>query len=184
MARRGDYTLVEMPTRVNGRPLPEVTVVDMRRELASGNRSIFSQHMQQRLSACFARGQQAMLFLNRRGYNTFVSCPQLRLRGAVRQVRREHDAAPAGRRGYRRAALPLLRRGAGSAKNLPRLRQWLYPLLRRGVRRRVGGKSCTACSPPLAAIRMDIDTTQKRDAHYRLLTAFREGKRRRSSARR
>ena len=46
----------------------------MRRELSAGNRSIFSQLLQQKLQACFAQGRQAMLFLNRRGYNTFVSC--------------------------------------------------------------------------------------------------------------
>ena len=40
MARRGDYTLVEMPRRVRGLPLPDVTVVDMRRELEAGNLSL------------------------------------------------------------------------------------------------------------------------------------------------
>ena len=74
MARRGDYTLVEMPHRVQNRPLPEVTIVDMRKELDSGNRSIFSRLLIQKLTDCLESGQQAMLFINRRGYAQFVNC--------------------------------------------------------------------------------------------------------------
>ena len=59
---------------MRGLPLPDVTVVDMRRELEAGNRSIFSQLLIERLGECLRAGRQAMLFLNRRGYNTFVSC--------------------------------------------------------------------------------------------------------------
>ncbi|MBE5810705.1 MAG: primosomal protein N' [Clostridiales bacterium] len=73
-ARRGDYTLLEMPHRVNDRPMPQVTVVDMRREIESGNRSVFSGVLMQKLRDCMARGEQAMLLMNRRGYNSFVSC--------------------------------------------------------------------------------------------------------------
>ena len=73
-ARRGDYTLLEMPCRVNHRPMPQVTVVDMRREIENGNRSVFSGTMMQKLKDCMARGEQAMLLMNRRGYNSFVSC--------------------------------------------------------------------------------------------------------------
>lgn len=74
MARRGDYTLVEMPRRVNDRPLPTVEIIDMRQELETGNRSIFSRTLMEKLKRCMDDGNQAMLFLNRRGYNTFVSC--------------------------------------------------------------------------------------------------------------
>ena len=73
-ARRGDYTLLEMPYRVNDRPMPQVTVVDMRREIENGNRSVFSGLLMQKLKDCMVRGEQAMLLMNRRGYNSFVSC--------------------------------------------------------------------------------------------------------------
>ncbi|MBQ3155514.1 MAG: primosomal protein N' [Clostridia bacterium] len=73
-ARRGDYTLLEMPHRVNDRPMPHVDVVDMRQEMDKGNRSIFSGLLMQKLRDCMARGEQAMLLMNRRGYNSFVSC--------------------------------------------------------------------------------------------------------------
>ena len=68
-AMRGDYTLLEMPNRVMDRPLPKVYVVDMRKELAAGNRSIFSALLAQKLHECMDKGNQAMLFLNRRGYS-------------------------------------------------------------------------------------------------------------------
>ena len=73
-ARRGDFTLLEMPSRVLDRPLPEVTVVDMRQELEQGNRSVFSGLLTAKLRDCMRRGEQAMLLMNRRGYNAFISC--------------------------------------------------------------------------------------------------------------
>ena len=73
-AGRGDYTLLEMPNRVMNRPLPEVEIVDMRKELESGNRSVLSNLLQTRLKECMQQHQQAMLLMNRRGYNSFVSC--------------------------------------------------------------------------------------------------------------
>jgi len=55
-------------------PLPPVRVVDMREELKSGNRSIFSRSLQQALQDVLAAGQQAILYLNRRGASTYVFC--------------------------------------------------------------------------------------------------------------
>jgi primosomal protein N' (replication factor Y) (superfamily II helicase) len=58
----------------NQLPLPEVQIVDMRNELKSGNRSIFSQSLQHALKAVLDANQQAILFLNRRGSATYVFC--------------------------------------------------------------------------------------------------------------
>ncbi len=73
-ARRGDYVLLEMPHRVNDRPLPEVEIADMRRELENGNRTVLSGILRKALKECADRGEQAILLMNRRGYNSFVSC--------------------------------------------------------------------------------------------------------------
>ncbi|GAB6173615.1 primosomal protein N' [Paradesulfitobacterium aromaticivorans] len=73
-ARSGKIQLVTMLARVGQRPLPPVKVIDMREELAQGNRSIFSLYLQSALRQRLERGEQAMLFLNRRGYSTFVVC--------------------------------------------------------------------------------------------------------------
>ncbi|GAW30112.1 primosomal protein N' [Carboxydocella sp. ULO1] len=73
-AQQGEFTLLTLAERIDDRPLPPVTVVDMRQELAEGNRSIFSRELQEALRHTLQRGEQAILFLNRRGYSTFVSC--------------------------------------------------------------------------------------------------------------
>jgi primosomal protein N' (replication factor Y) (superfamily II helicase) len=103
-ARGGRYTLLELPKRIMGHrrrvesqaerlqlashynpltddfedaltiPLPPIQVVDLRQELRAGNRSIFSRALEQALTETLARGEQAILFLNRRGTATFVIC--------------------------------------------------------------------------------------------------------------
>ncbi|MCL2545557.1 MAG: primosomal protein N', partial [Clostridia bacterium] len=73
-ALEGEIALLEMPRRVLGRPMPSVRLVDMREELRNGNKSIFSGALMEALRDCVRRGRQAMLFINRRGYNTFVKC--------------------------------------------------------------------------------------------------------------
>jgi len=74
-ARQGEgLTRLELPERVERRRLPEVRTVDMRDELKSGNRGIFSRELSAALEDVLARGQQAILFLNRRGTATYVFC--------------------------------------------------------------------------------------------------------------
>ena len=73
-ALNGSYELIELQHRVGGRPLPTVMIADMRAEFLNGNNGIFSSLLLSKLEACLKQGHQAMLFLNRRGYSTFVSC--------------------------------------------------------------------------------------------------------------
>lgn len=73
-AAAGKYSLLKLPGRVANRPMPEVTVVDLREELNSGNRSIFSRLLVKKIQAVLERKEQVILFLNRRGYSTFVIC--------------------------------------------------------------------------------------------------------------
>ena len=69
-----DVRLLELPERIERRDLPAVRVVDMRAELKSGNLGIFSHLLVDRLDDVLRRGQQAILFLNRRGTATYVFC--------------------------------------------------------------------------------------------------------------
>lgn len=73
-AKQGKYVLVEMKQRVGKRPLPAVTVVDMREELARGNYRVLSDAMMTLLQETLAARQQAIILLNRRGFSTFVMC--------------------------------------------------------------------------------------------------------------
>ena len=174
MARRGDYTLVEMPRRVQGRPMPKVTVVDMRRELEAGNRSIFSQLLTQRLDECVKSGQQAMLFLNRRGYNTFVSCrscgyvvkcPQCDL--SMTLHREQGQDGPGELRCHMcGAAQP-------PPDTCPECGSRYIRYFGSGTQR--VEEEMHKLFPGVGTVRMDIDTTRGRDAHAKLLDRFGRG---------
>ncbi|NJN15086.1 MAG: primosomal protein N' [Oscillochloris sp.] len=85
-AGQGRLRMLELPERVGGGigvdglprseqlPLPPVQLIDMRRELQSGNRSIFSRSLQLAIDECLSRREQVILFLNRRGAAAFVMC--------------------------------------------------------------------------------------------------------------
>ncbi len=75
-AQRGKFTLLELPERAMGRPLPPVRVVDLRRPARSKERTsrILSPPLAQAIGRTLERGEQTILLLNRRGYATFVQC--------------------------------------------------------------------------------------------------------------
>ena len=171
-ARRGDYTLLEMPDRVNDHPLPEVEIADMRRELESGNRSVLSGVLQQGLKECVRRGEQAILLMNRRGYHSFVSC---RSCGYVVKCPNcdismtYHVGAYDGtlRCHYCGSNMPIPAAcpscggryikffGAGTQKVEEEVRKLL---------------------PGVPAVRMDYDTTSGKDGHGKILEEFRSGR--------
>ena len=161
--------LVELRQRVKGRPLPEVEIVDMRGELERGNRSIFSARMAAELRRCLDEDHQAMLFINRRGHSTFVSC---RACGYV--VRCDqcdvtmtwHQAENALRCHYCGRTLPPPRQcpqcGSGYIKYFGAGTQKVQEEVRR-------------LFPEARVLRMDVDTTRQKDAHARILGRFRSG---------
>jgi primosomal protein N' (replication factor Y) len=73
-AKLGELGLVELLERINGRGMPAVQVVDMREELKQGNKSIFSRVLTEEILHTLKENNQLILFLNRRGHSTFVSC--------------------------------------------------------------------------------------------------------------
>ena len=73
-AQAGEYELLELRHRVADKPLPQVTVADLREELRRGNRSILSVRLQELMEDRLEKHQQIMLFINRRGVAGFVSC--------------------------------------------------------------------------------------------------------------
>ena len=88
-ARNGEYKLLEMPERVNKAPMPKFDVVDMLDEIRNGNSSIFSRKLVAELCDCISNKKQAMLYINRRGYQTSVMC-----RSCGYSVKCEHCDVP------------------------------------------------------------------------------------------
>lgn len=73
-ATEGKYTLIKLKNRYGGAKLPTVTIADMRDEAQGGNVSPLGRFLTDELCKTQSEGEQSILFLNRRGYNTFVSC--------------------------------------------------------------------------------------------------------------
>ncbi len=168
-ALSGSFRRIELKLRVVGRPLPTVAFADMRAEFLAGNNGIFSSLLLKKLEACLKGGHQAMLFLNRRGYSTFVSC---RACGYVLTCDNcdismtYHKSQHAVRCHYCGARKPLPKVcpncgkpfikyfGIGTEQVEEQIQQWF---------------------PGTETIRMDADTVTRRDAYDQILSAFGRG---------
>lgn len=73
-ALKGDYNLVEIAKRVDSRKMPQIMAVDMREELKNGNKSMFSRELFFGIKENLEKKQQTIIFLNRRGFSSFISC--------------------------------------------------------------------------------------------------------------
>ena len=168
-AERGTYTLVPMRERYGGFSLPEAIVVDMREELRAGNLTPISDRLMKSLSEVYENGEQAIIFLNRRGFSSQVSCKEC---GEVLTCPR--------------CSVSLTyHSGAGGGKLLCHLCGYTEP----------PRKTCPSCSsdklsflgfgtqklegelekylPDMQVMRMDADTTGTKLAYDRMLEDFR-----------
>ena len=166
-AMRGHFELLELPDRVNGRPMPSVNVVDMRMELMKGNKSIFSGELLRALRATVDAGEQAMLLINRRGHSTFVSC---RACGTV--VRCEHcDITMTYHMRDDRLRCHYCDDERDPPKTCPSCGS---PHIRYfGVGTQKVEEELCKRLPDVSVLRMDYDTTRGKDGHHALLGAFR-----------
>ena len=177
-ARRGDMGLLRLPRRVaaaeNGgapeeRPLPTIRVVDMRRELRDGNIGIFSRPLKSALDACLREGNQAILFLNRRGTASYVQC---RGCGGTVDCRRcdlamtyheDRSRLVCHRCGYRRAAPAACPRCNG------------HRLSYRGIGTQAVVAEIRGLYPEVGVLRWDRDSVGGPRAHEQMLEEFRSG---------
>lgn len=169
MARKGRIQLIPMPERIAGRPMPEVRIVDMREELAGGNRSIFSGLLASNMSRCIEAGEQVMLFVNRRGYATHVSCRNC---GLVVQCE-QCDVSMT----YHTGGAPrLVCHYCGSEKPLPTVcPSCKSPSIRQfGLGTERVESEIKKLYPGVGVLRMDVDTTRTKDAHVNILNEFRD----------
>jgi len=165
-ALSGKYELLTLPDRVAGRPLPAVEIVNMRDELLMGNNSIFSDKLAERMSECLAAGQQAMLFINRRGYATFVSC---RSCGYVLKCDNcdismtYHKTESRTRCHYCGAVKPLPKECPNCKK--PFIKQF-------GIGTEQVEEAVHKLFPAVRTLRMDTDTMREKGNYEKLLSAF------------
>lgn len=168
-AKQGEYLLLTMARRVGDRPLPDVKVVDMRQELRQGNRSIFSFALQEAMSAHLEQGKQTVLFLNRRGFATFVSC-----RSCGYVVECPHCALPMA---YHQKENRLKCHYCGHTEKLPQCCPACGSAAIRhfGVGTQKVAEMAAQLFPQARIARMDRDSIVDRDAYARIYHQMKNG---------
>jgi len=166
-AQSGKISLLTMTRRIGESVLPPVEIVDMREELLTGNRSMFSLLLQQKLRERLERGEQTMLFLNRRGYSTFVvcrecgyvvSCPDCDIALTY------HTQGQAMRCHYcNHKELPPL--------SCPKCGSRYIRFFGQGTQR--VEEELQGLLPEIPILRLDFDTTRSREGHRTILESFR-----------
>ncbi|MCL2404865.1 MAG: primosomal protein N' [Defluviitaleaceae bacterium] len=164
------YTLLKMTRRVN-QTFPVVNVLDMRRELSRGNTSLFATTFKDALAETLAAGKQAILFLNRRGHSSFVSC---KLCGFVMacdhcRVNYTYHAAT----GTARLVCHYCGRGGAMPKCCPICESVHIKQFGAGTQK--VEEEIERLFPGVATLRMDMDTTRGKHGHAKILESFRKG---------
>ena len=169
-AERGRSRLLEMNTRVTPMELPPVTVVDMREEMRQGHRQIFSRLLLTGLEEVLERGEQALLFLNRRGFAGFILCREcgyvLRCPHCAVSLTLHLDRA--------RMVCHYCSHEEPVPQTCPECKGIKIRHFSAGTQR--VESEVKKLYPQASPVRMDSDTTAQRGAHRRLYRRFREGK--------
>ncbi|WP_335870667.1 primosomal protein N' [Bacillus sp. 2205SS5-2] len=169
-AQKQVYTLLSLPSRMNQQSLPSVSIVDMREELREGNRSMFSRELFEKLQDRVEKRQQTVLFLNRRGYSSFIMCRDC---GFVLQC--PHcDISLTYHRSSSRMKCHYCGHEEAVPKNCPDCQSDYIRYFGTGTQK--VEEELTKLLPEARIIRMDVDTTSRKGAHEKLLNAFSEGK--------
>ena len=168
-AQQGEYTLLVLKKRAGNAALPLVQVADLREEFRRGNRSVFSETLKEKMRNRLAKGEQMMLFLNRRGFAGFVSC---RSCGTVMKCPHCDVSMTYHRKGQLRChycgyetafirQCPVCKSPHVAAFGLgtEKVEAALYQEF-----------------PGIRVLRMDMDTTRRKNSHEEMLRTFAEGK--------
>ncbi len=181
MAKEGTYELSVLKERaVPGAGLPGIRVADMRKELAEGNKSAFSRMLYEGIADRLEKKEQVMLFLNRRGYAGFVSCRScgfvIKCPHCDVSMTAHNDWYTDPRTGVRKAAL-LSCHYCGHTAPMPEVcpqcgSRFLAPF---GTGTQKLEQMTKRIFPSSRVLRMDADTTARKDAHEKILSSFRKG---------
>ena len=165
-AKNGVYQLVELPVRANGRELPAIQIVDMMNEIRTGNSGMFSNQLLADLANVVNNKKQAMIFINRRGYSSFMRCRDC---GYIAKCV-DCDVSLV----YHRQDNRLKCHYCGKQfKVLSRCPQCGSENIKHGA---VGTEQVAAklaeYFPDVKILRMDNDTTSTKNAHQKILSEF------------
>jgi len=165
-ANRGVYEKLELQNRYSGYCLPPVTICDMTKEMQNGNTSLFSESLKKEIAINLNNGEQTILFLNRRGFSGFVSC---RSCGFVPKC--PHCSISLT---YHRANESLVCHYCGyqipNYKVCPSCFSKYIKYFGAGTQRVEA--EIKQLFPDASVLRMDIDTTSRKNAHETLLERF------------
>lgn len=166
----GEYLLLELKERTGGGVLPQMHIVDMCKELEAGNRSSFSGVLQEEIGKNLNKGEQTMLFLNRRGFASFVSC---RSCGHVMRCPECNISYT-----YHAKENVLMCHYCGKTEENPKVCPACGSKYIRyfGTGTQKIEEEARRLFPEARILRMDLDTTLRKDSHNRILEAFRDGK--------
>ncbi len=168
-ANNKEYRLISLPDRISKHKLPEMEIVDMTAEFRMGNRSLFSYQLQDALVETIKRGEQAMIFLNRRGFASFIRCKEC---GYIAKCEdcdisltfhKEDNELKCHYCGRRYHALTKCPSCGSDNINQGKI----------GTEKVV--EELKALIPNVRVLRMDNDTTQRKDAYFKILSAFANG---------
>ncbi len=169
-ANKSIYERIILSERFNKTPMPNVEIADMREELKNGNKSIFSRALYKEIENCLAEKKQVILFLNRRGYSTFVSC---RSCGYVMKCE-DCGVALTFHKGQNKSICHY----CGHHEKVPAM----CPICKGKYIRHFGTgtekveEKARELFPEAQIGRLDLDTTREKGSMDKLLTAFRRGK--------
>ena len=164
-ARTGAYTLYTLPGRFNGRPLPRVDIVDMKRELQSGNDTSFSRELAEGIADAAADGRQTILFLNRRGNSRALVCLNCQ----------EAPECPrcSARLTYHSANNRLMCHYCGFSQSVPdRCPKCGGGFKTVGVGTQKAQQELQQLLPEVTSVRMDADTVSATNTHEKILDDF------------
>ncbi|PZD74995.1 Primosomal protein N' [Acaryochloris thomasi RCC1774] len=167
-----NHHYLSLPQRVHARPMPPISIVDMRQELEQGNRSLFSRKLQAGLQQLHS-GQQGLLFIHRRGHSTFVSC-----RSCGYVVECPHCSVSLTYHHNADIKQPLLRCHycnftQTQPAQCPDCSSPYFRFFGSGTQRVI--EDLNRQFPDLRVLRFDSDTTRRKGAHRQLLDRFAAG---------
>lgn len=167
-AQNGEYRLFTLTERLTGGRLPEVSVVDLRQELKEGNRSIFSRKLQSLLADRLDKGEQSILFLNRRGYAGFISC-----RACGEVMKCPHCDVSLSEHRDGRLRCHYCNYSEPKPVNCPKCGSKYISGFRAGTQQIE--EKVKELFPGVRTLRMDGDTTKTKESYEQILSAFSNG---------